>query len=309
MCYTQVRIFILICVVDVPQRLMPPVPVPFRFRGLDIIGTVFFLLNIVLFVFNTFMISLRFYFFPETFKASVMHPTESLFVPASVVSFGTILINSSQYGLGETGNWLKTAVLVMFWIYCAMAMIASCTFYLLMYELIVPGMSCSPQFWLTISCFRWSTQTFTISRMTPIWIFPAYPLLIIGPYAGILSSQLSPKRALDIVIAGVILQGIGFMVSLMIYSAFVYRLMTHKLPKESSRPGMFVSVGPSGFTVSGIINMAANAHRVLPKDFMGDGAMAAMILKVMANWMGIWIWGYVVTFGYQLLEPRTVYIG
>ena len=84
------------------------------------------------------------------------------------------------------------------------------------------------------------------------------------------------------------------MVSLMIYSAFVYRLMTHKLPKESSRPSMFVSVGPSGFTVSAVISMAESAQRVLPKDFMGDGVLAAMILKVVANWAGIWLWGYVI---------------
>ena len=138
---------------------------------------------------------------------------------------------------------------------------------------------------------RWSTQTFTISQMTPIWIFPAYPLLIIGPYAGILSSQLKQSRALDIIIGGFTAQGTGFMVSLMIYSAFIYRLMTQKLPKESLRPGMFVSVGPCGFTVAGIINMAANTDRALPEDFMGDGAPAAMILKVVGNFMGIWVWG------------------
>lgn len=109
------------------------IPVPFRFRGLDVIGTVFFLFNVLLFILNIIIISLRFYFFPKTFRASFLHPTESLFVPASVVSFGTILINISQYGLGETGDWLNTAVCVMFWIDCALAIIASCGIYLLMY--------------------------------------------------------------------------------------------------------------------------------------------------------------------------------
>ncbi len=45
----------------------------------------------------------------------------------------------------------------------------------------------------------------------------------------------------------------GFMVSMMIYLAFIYRLMTQKLPQESTRPGMVVSVGPSGFTVTGVL--------------------------------------------------------
>lgn len=129
--------------------------------------------------------------------------------------------------------------------------------------------------------------------MTPVWIFPAYPLLIIGPHAGILSSQLRQSRAFDIIIGGFTAQGIGFMVSLMIYSAYLSRLMTRKLPQESLRPGMFVSIGPCAFTVSGIINMAANAQRALPDDFMGDGPTAAIVLKVVGNFVGIWLWGYV----------------
>ena len=138
---------------------------------------------------------------------------------------------------------------------------------------------------------RWSTASFTIEKMTPIWIFPAYPLLIIGPHAAVLSQTLEQKRAFDIIVGGFTLQGIGFMVSLMIYSAFIYRLMTQKLPQESSRPGMFVSVGPSGFTVAGVIGMAEGAQRALPPDFMGNTQMSAMILKVISAWMSLWIWG------------------
>ena len=129
--------------------------------------------------------------------------------------------------------------------------------------------------------------------MTPIWIFPAYPLLIIGPHAGVLSAALVPERAFDIIIGGFTLQGIGYMVSLTIYSAFIYRLMTQKLPKETLRPGMFVSVGPSAFTASGIITMAGSAQRAIPSDFMGNGPLAAMVIQVVANWAALWLWGRV----------------
>ncbi|KAL9597338.1 MAG: hypothetical protein Q9219_005204 [cf. Caloplaca sp. 3 TL-2023] len=193
--------------------------VPFRFRGLDTIGVIFFLFNMALFVLNVSMISLRFYTFPETFRASYMHPSERLFLPA------------------------------------------------------------------------WSTQSFTVEQMTPIWIFPAYPLLIIGPHASILCKTLSPEKAVDIIIGGFTLQGIGFLVAFMIYASYIYRLMTQKLPQESSRPGMFVSVGPSGFTVAGVIGMADSLSRNVGPDFMGDGKLASMILKVVANWMCLWIWG------------------
>lgn len=75
----------------------------------------------------------RFYIYPYTFKASFLHPTESLFVPASVVSFGTILINISQYGPDNTGPWLTHAVGILFWIDAALAIIFAAGIYLLLY--------------------------------------------------------------------------------------------------------------------------------------------------------------------------------
>ena len=106
--------------------------VPFRFPGLTTIGIIFFLLNIALFIINTVMISLRFYCYPETFKASILHPTERLFIPAAVVSFGTILLNISQYGPSHAGHWLDEAVTVCFWIDAALAVLSSMGVYVVM---------------------------------------------------------------------------------------------------------------------------------------------------------------------------------
>lgn len=110
--------------------LMLKWPVPFRFRGLDTIGTVVFLINIALYLLIWVLLLARFYYYPYTFKASFLHPTESLFVPASVVSFGTILINISQYGAGHAGGWLIEAVGILFWLDAALAVIFSAGIYL-----------------------------------------------------------------------------------------------------------------------------------------------------------------------------------
>jgi tellurite resistance protein TehA-like permease len=47
-------------------------------------------------------------------------------------------------------------------------------------------------------------------------------------------------------IAAVMLQGLGWVVALMMYSIYSQRLMTSKLPSAPTRPGMYVSVGPAG---------------------------------------------------------------
>ncbi|KAF2457916.1 voltage-dependent anion channel-domain-containing protein [Lineolata rhizophorae] len=243
--------------------------VPYQFDGLYEIGCIFFLFNIFLFIFNIVMISIRFYLYPPMFFSSFRHPTESLFIPAAIISFGTILINITQYGVGDAGKWLRDAMVVLYWIYCALACIGSTGIYLVM----------------------WSTQTFTIDKMTPVWIFPAYPLLIVGPFAGNLSAKTSHDTAFEIIVAGFILQGIGFMVSLMVYSAFLYRLMTQKLPKEPLRPAMFISVGPSGFTITAFISLGSRLPFVVPSNFMGDGPFTAKVSMIVANWVGIWLWG------------------
>lgn len=116
-------------------------------------------------------------------------------------------------------------------------------------------------------------------------------MLIIGPYAGVLSASLAPGESFSIIVGGATIQGVGFLVSMMVYSAFIYRLMTQKLPKENIRPGMFVSVGPSAFTVAGMINMASEASRSFPSTLWGDGQLAAMIVRVVANFSCLWLWG------------------
>lgn len=78
------------------------------------------------------MISLRFYFYPYTLWSSLTHPTESLFSPSLVISFGTILINITQYGATESRPWLTDVMHVMFWIDCALAIVCSAGIFLMM---------------------------------------------------------------------------------------------------------------------------------------------------------------------------------
>lgn len=104
------------------------------------------------------------------------------------------------------------------------------------------------------------------------------------------------NMALDMIIGGIMCQGNGFMVSLMIYAAFIYRLMAHKLPAESTRPGMFTSIGPSAFTVSSVISMGIHFEKVVPADFLGDGHLAGQVTKILATWVGVWLYGLALWF-------------
>ena len=132
MCSLQVRNSSLTYVLVVLLTDTTSSAVPFRFHGLRSIGLIFFFLNLVLYIVIWAMITIRFTLYPYTFRGSFTHPTESLFVPAFAVSFGTILITIVEYGFGEVGTWLNRAVLVLYWFDCALAIFLSITIYLIL---------------------------------------------------------------------------------------------------------------------------------------------------------------------------------
>ena len=60
---------------------------PHRFRGLTTIGTIIFILDLLLFALSTCAITTRFLLFRGTFTAALNHPTESLFIPTMLLGF------------------------------------------------------------------------------------------------------------------------------------------------------------------------------------------------------------------------------
>lgn len=137
--------------------------------------------------------------------------------------------------------------------------------------------------------------------MTPIWVFPAYPLLIAAPLGSNLvsaatkSGQLSHLHPVPITLAAVAVQGTGFLISFMICAAFLYRLMTQKLPRDHQRPGIFISIGPAGFTAAGLVTLGNQTQHIFPADFMGTDH-AVVILKLLAYMVGLWLWGLSIWF-------------
>jgi len=59
---------------------------PHRFPGLDTIGKIFFVFDLVVFVGAIVLISLRFAVHRGTLRESLAHPTEALFLPTMLIS-------------------------------------------------------------------------------------------------------------------------------------------------------------------------------------------------------------------------------
>ncbi|KAF4448559.1 hypothetical protein F53441_8036 [Fusarium austroafricanum] len=242
---------------------------PFTFTGLQTIGKIFYILNLVLFVSFTALIMARFCMKPRAFTTSLHHPSESFFFGAFWVSVALILNGAQSYGGPATGPWFTTAMRVVFWIYYACEMIVAVLQYHTIFE----------------------TERLDISEALPAWILPAYPFLVTGILAAKIASSQPQWSADQIIVAGLMGQGLGWMLALFIYAVYLSRLIQHQFPDASKRPGMFIAVGPTAFTCAGLISLGTQAKSILPDDFLGDISMpAGELWYAMSVAAGLFIW-------------------
>ena len=239
---------------------------PHRFRGLDTIGLIIFIFNLLLFsaLFAT-MIA-RFALCKGTFIRSVRHPTESLFVPTFFLAIGIIIVGMKQYA--HIGDWMATVLKIFFWIYFAVSFCLAVIQYVALF----------------------TGKPHTIQSMTPAWILPVFPIMLAGPIASSVITLQDTVQGIPIAIAGITAQGLGFTISILMYANYIGRLMSYGLPHKNARPGMFIAVGPPSFTALALINISNEADRLFPSDFISTSINVPEVLRVMALFIAIFLW-------------------
>ncbi|KAF5976173.1 Malic acid transport [Fusarium coicis] len=144
-------------------------------------------------------------------------------------------------------------------------------------------------------------RIFPVHTMTPTWVFPAYPLLLNAPFAANLIAAANSAghklstNTVAMALGATAIQGTGCLIAFMISSAFIYRLMTQKLPRDMQRPGIFMSIGPYGFTAAGIAQLGSQADLVIPPNFLENPQFGA-IIKVISILVSLWLWGLAMWF-------------
>ena len=197
---------------------------PHKFQGLVTVGKVLFILDLVCFTLIAALMVKRFVTRPKTVAISLLDPNESFYFGSFWVSLALILENISIYGSPSCGPWLSKALEVLFWCYFGCVVFVAVVHYQ--------------------ALFVW--RNLPLSAMTPSWILPIYPLLVTGPLAATLLQHQLPWAASRMWFAGVLGQGLGWMVTTFLYVLWTIRLLHNNLPNPTHRPAMYIAVGPTG---------------------------------------------------------------
>ncbi|KAI8625683.1 voltage-dependent anion channel [Xylariaceae sp. FL1651] len=238
----------------------------FRFRGLQTIGKVFYIFDLIIFTMTTAAIIYRFVNFPGTLRSSITHPTEGLFLGTSTLSMASIIAGIARYGIPSCGPWLITVYHILFWIYFAVTFVIAVGQFVLLFT--------SPRL--------------KLQDMTPAWDLPIFPFMLSGTIAATGAALQPPWHAVPMIIAGLGAQGLGLLVSNFMYACYVLRMIQYGFPKPNSRPGMFIAVGPPSFTSLAIISLADDFPKYY--NYFGSDDITIQVLRVLATAMSIFIW-------------------
>ncbi|KAK3064271.1 hypothetical protein LTS18_008703 [Coniosporium uncinatum] len=240
---------------------------PHQFSGIRVIGKILFILNLVFFIIIVSGLTARFLTHPTSLRASLTHPTESLFHPCFYLTLATIILCTQAYGVPACGPWLLVTLYVLFWLYATLTLVVAVV-----------------QYWLLFY-----NEHLTLPSMTPSWLLPIFPAMLLGTLASFLAPSLPAERRMTMLVAGLVYQGLGWTVASFMYPLYLGRLMQEGFPAVGMRPGMFIAVGPPGYTSLALIGMA----NAVPQGYGYFAAhpTAVETLRVVALVFAIFVWG------------------
>ncbi|OCF32245.1 hypothetical protein I316_06160 [Kwoniella heveanensis BCC8398] len=255
--------------------------VPYEFHGQKPAATVWFIVDICLFILCTVMTTIRAIKHTAVFRHSFYDQTEAPWMPTFNLSIATLIIGIIDLGIPKCGPWLITTAEVLFYIYM---FIGACTALILQ------------------NTYRLLPRP--LHLISPAECLEAFPLMLCGTIGSLLAPQvnkLRPDGALTILLFAIICQGLGLFISILKLSAWMLHHIV--LPRAPSKtlPAYMIAAGVPGFTALALVNGGNAALEIFPTNgFLSaqaqggigiDPRIAAEVFAIVGHWFGLLMCG------------------
>ncbi|KAK7451701.1 hypothetical protein VKT23_012380 [Stygiomarasmius scandens] len=210
-------------------------------RTLTTIETIFFFLNIALFLLNTMMLTAQAILYPRQAWRFIRDPVKGVFMPLVVLSFATIIIGIINYAF-PMGHVSIKVLYALFWVYVALALV-----------------TCFPMLMI------WFNNPHDLNKFSPNFAFLIFPMMLVGVVSFNILQVMNPSdaRAVGVLFVGYFFQGLGFFMTFIYIIIYIIRIMITGFMDGSQANSAFVTCGPPGFTALALINLGVHAQEIL----------------------------------------------
>ncbi|WVR05515.1 hypothetical protein IAU60_002533 [Kwoniella sp. DSM 27419] len=253
--------------------------ISFSFRGQHAIGSVVFIINLVLFLFNTAGMLTRLIAHPHSFYNSLFDHEDGTYLPCFGLAIATLFVGIIDFGVPYAGFWLVRTMEVVFFIYMAMSLVIALTL-----EITLRGR------------YR------SLESITPADNLLFFPLMLSGTIGGALAGVMPDAQAGYIIIISYWFQGLGFMLSLLKLAVWQARAMLLPNPAPASVPGLLIAVGPPGFTAFAFLNAGQRAVEAFPAaSILQTGGNGGQTFQIINVWFSLLLMGLATYFAFSVL--------
>lgn len=244
---------------------------PHQFVGQEIIATVVYVLNIVLFCIFFIITCLRYTLYPWVGKLMLKHSVQSLFIGTFPMGLATIVNATVLIAVPTYGDWAIELAFALWWIDVGIT-VASC-------------------YGVTFAMFQ--LHSMAVDTMTAAWLLPIVPAVVAAASGGLVAGVVSPARAMVVLCTSWALWGVGMGLSVLVLAFYFHRLVLHKLPAREVVISAFLPLGPLGQGSFGIIQMGTVARQLFDQHTTFTSvANVGETLYVCSVLVGLIIWGF-----------------
>ena len=247
------------------STLYPSVEAP-----LNILSTIFFLLNIVLFAVVFTISILRYTLYPATWMLMLQHPVQSLFLGTLPMGFATLINLFVALCVPVWGGRTPYVAWGLWWIDVAVS-IACCL-------------------WLPFQMM--TTHQMRHETMTAAWLLPIVAPIVAAASGGVVASILpNPHHAVITIVTSYVLWGIGVPLAMVVLTMYFHRLAIHKLPPQEVIVSVFLPLGPMGQGGYAVMQLGIQAAKRFPETGTLH-SMSGEILYILGWAVAMILWGF-----------------
>ena len=213
---------------------------PYQFPGLRVISTVLFVVDLVIFILCSVLMSLRFLLYRRAAWDEITSDVNELCFMScfpiawmTLTSLTSLIVSNSYWG----GHAFTIVAYVMWWISVAWVLLFGIGTYII----------------LTL---RPLTKAYDLSLSIILPAVATSTAAVVGGFLAIYSASISARLAVPMIIMSFMLVGIGFFVAMMVFALLLQRILANSWFDGVRRPSLVILLGPVGQSASALLALS-----------------------------------------------------
>jgi len=251
--------------------ILARIPPAYQCDGLNILGRIILIFDLVVFSVFSAAIIARFYLYPRAMITCFRHPVEASYVCAFAQACATIMVAITAYAPEHVGEWINTVLLVLYFMQLFFAIFLAIT--------------------IPLVHFGLASRSGNVQKMPPSWLLLPTVVTYTASLSYNIANLLPATQAVYVLWTGYMMLGLGIMLTIPYFVLWFTSLAMNGVPRGRYALTPFMIVGMSSYISGGFLGLGHAAVRIfaeysedIGRDYLpGDATLGGVLVQNTAS--------------------------